>query len=577
MRYQDVIVVGAGLAGLRAAIAVNQKNLKVAVLTMVHPVRSHSGAAQGGINAALGNNPRGDFDTVEKHGFDTVKGSDYLADQPAVMKFTGMAPEIIYEMEHWGCPFSRMPDGKIAQRPFGGAGFPRTCYATDKTGHVMLHTLYEQAVRYEQASERENFVIYEEWVVTRLVVEDGVCRGVIAIDLNTGEVEAFMAEAVIFATGGSGRVYLPSTNALISTALSIAIPYFAGVPIKDMEFIQFHPTTLLGSGILMTEGCRGEGGYLMNASGDRFLANYSDSAKAMEVAPRDIVARNMQREILEGRGVEDKFLNLDLTHLGAEKIMARLPGIRDLAINFVGVDPIKQPIPVKPGQHYTMGGIDTDADGATEVKGFYAAGECAAVSVHGANRLGGNSLLETLVFGKISGHAAADYVQAKSASKEGEAALKEALEAEKAKYADVCSGSGEENMADIRDELGAMMVDKAGIFRKEEDITEGWKQVKKLQGRFKKVKAGYAGKRFNQALMWYLTLEGNLAIAEIIVAGALSRKESRGSHFRLDYATRNDKDFLMHTVARWSAVDGKMKLAYRPVELGIWEPKERKY
>ena len=577
MRYHDVVVVGAGLTGLRAAIAVNQKNLNVAVLTMVHPIRSHSVAAQGGINAALGNNPRGDFDSTDKHAFDTVKGSDYLADQPAVKRFTDMAPGIIYEMEHWGCPFSRTPDGKIAQRPFGGAGFPRTCYAADKIGHVLLHTLYEQAVRFEQASERENFVIYEEWVVTRLVVEDGVCRGVIAMDLKTGDLEAFMAEAVIFATGGSGRMYIPSTNALISTALAVAIPYFAGVPLKDMEFIQFHPTTLLGSGILMTEGCRGEGAFLTNANGERFLSNYSDSAKAMEVAPRDIVARNMQREIIEGRAIENKYINLDLTHLGAEKIMTRLPGIRDLAMNFVGVDPIKQPIPVKPGQHYTMGGIDTDADGATEIKGFYGAGECACVSVHGANRLGGNSLLETLVFGKISGRAAADYVQARAASKEGEAALNEALEAEKARHNEICSGTGEESMAVIRDELGAMMVDKVGIFRKEEDITEGWKQLKGLQNRFKKVKAGYGGKRFNQALMRYLTLEGNLAIAELVIAGALSRKESRGSHFRLDYTTRNDKDFLMHTIARWSAQEQKMRLAYRPVELGIWEPKERKY
>ncbi len=577
MRYHDVIVVGAGLAGLRAAIAVNQKNVNVAVLTKVHPIRSHSVAAQGGINAALGNNPRGGFDSPEKHAFDTVKGSDYLADQPAVLSFTEAAPGIIYEMEHWGCPFSRTPDGKIAQRPFGGAGFPRTCYATDKTGHVLLHTLYEQAVRFEHASERQNFQIYEEFMVTRLVVEDGECRGVIAMNFATGELEAFMAEAVIFATGGSGRVYIPSTNALISTGLAVAIPYWAGVPIKDMEFIQFHPTTLLGSGILMTEGCRGEGGYLTNASGERFLANYSDSAKAMEIAPRDIVARNMQREIIEGRGAGGKHINLDLTHLGAEKIMTRLPGIRDLAINFVGVDPIKEPIPVRPGQHYTMGGIDTNANGETEVKGFYAAGECAAVSVHGANRLGGNSLLETLVFGKIAGECAADYVQAKALSKQGESAIKQAASEEEAKHRELTSGAGSENPADIRDELGALMVDKVGIFRTEEDITEGWKKVKMLQNRFKKAKAGWAGKRFNQSLMWFLELEGNLAIAEIVVAGALSRKESRGSHFRLDFPTRNDESHLMHTIARWSADDEKMKLAYRAVELGIWEPKERKY
>jgi len=577
MRYHDVVVVGAGLAGLRAAIAVNQKNVNVAVLTKVHPIRSHSVAAQGGINAALGNNPRGGFDSPEKHAFDTVKGSDYLADQPAVVQMTKMAPGIIYEMDHWGCPFSRTPDGRVAQRPFGGAGFPRTAYAADKTGHVLLHTMYEQAVRFEQASERQNFVMYEEWMVTRLVVEDGECRGVIALNLATGELEAIMAEAVIFATGGAGRVYLPTTNAVISTGLAIAIPYWAGVPVKDMEFVQFHPTTLLGSGILMTEGCRGEGGYLTNATGERFLANYSDSAKAMEIAPRDITSRNMQREINEGRGVKGRYINLDMRHLGAEKIMTRLPGIRDLSMAFVGVDPVKEPIPVKPGQHYTMGGVDTNENAESEVKGFYAAGECACVSVHGANRLGGNSLLETLVFGKVAGEHAADYVGSKAKTRQGSAALEAALKAEQAKHAALMNEKGGENPSTVRDDLGRLMVEKAGIFRTEEDLKEGWKQVKLLQKRFQNVRAGFAGKKFNQALVAVLELEGNLAMAEVIVAGALARKESRGSHFRTDFPQRNDKDFLMHTIGRYSAADSKVKLAYRPVQLGFFEPKERKY
>ena len=577
MTRHDVIVVGAGLAGLRAAIAVNQKNVKVAVLTKVHPIRSHSVSAQGGINAALGNNPRGGFDSAEKHAFDTVKGSDYLADQQSVMKFTSTAPEIIYEMEHWGCPFSRTPEGKIAQRPFGGAGFPRTCYAADKTGHVLLHTLYEQAVKYEQASERQNFQVFEEWMVTRLVVEDGVCHGVIAMNFNTGAVEAFLADAVIFATGGSGRIYAPSTNAIINSGLGMAIPYWAGVPLKDMEFIQFHPTTLLGSGILMTEGCRGEGGFLTNANGERFLSNYSDSAKAMEVAPRDIVARNMQREILEGRGVKNESINLDLRHLGAEKIMERLPGIRDIAMNFVGVDPIVTPIPVRPGQHYTMGGIDTNVDGASEIKGFFACGEAACVSVHGANRLGGNSLLETLVFGKFSGEAAADYVLSEGKPAVNPKAVESALEDEKQKFKTMEGGSGKENAFTLNQELGEMMVENAGIFRDEERLKSGWKTIKQLQRRFKETRVTYTGKRFNQDLMWHLEIEGNLDLADAVVAGAFARKESRGSHFRLDHDTRDDEKFLQHTIARYDPQEGKPKLAYRPVELGLWEPKERKY
>jgi len=576
MKYHEAIVVGGGLAGMRAAIALNEKNVKAALITKCHPLRSHSIAAQGGINAALGNNPRGGFDSPEKHAFDTVKGSDYLADQDAAIALTAAAPEIVYEMENWGCPFSRDNSGRIAQRPFGGAGFPRTCYAADKTGHVLIHSLYQQVIRYEHASERHNMQVYNEWMVTRLVVEDGVCRGVIARNLATGELEAFMAEAVIFATGGPGRMFLPTTNALISTGLAIAIPLWAGVPLKDMEFIQFHPTTLLGTGILMTEGCRGEGGYLTNASGDRFLANYSDSAKAMEVAPRDIVARNMQREINEGRGVNGAYIDLDLRHLGAKKIQKQLPGIRDLSINFSGVDPIKEPIPVKPGHHYTMGGIDTNAKTETVVPGFYAAGECAAVSVHGANRLGGNSLLETLVFGRIAGWEAADYVLGKADSKQGEQAVKDALAQEEAKFADLTQGEGSESMATIREELGAAMVEHVGIFREEDKIKKGLAKVKELQERFKGVKAGYAGKRHNQALTWVLELEGNLAAAEATVAGALLRKESRGAQFRTDYPTRDDQNFLKHTLAGWTQDKG-MSLSYQPVTLGTWEPKERKY
>jgi len=575
MKYHQTIVIGGGLAGLRAAIALNQKNVSTAVISKTHPLRSHSIAAQGGINAALGNHHRGEFDSPMKHAFDTVKGSDYLADQDAAILMCEEAPKRIYEMEHWGCPFSRLPGGRIAQRPFGGAGFPRTCYAADRTGHVLLHTLYEQATRFMLESERGQMKFYDEWMALRLIVDSGTCRGVIAMNVQTGELEAFIADAVIFATGGSGRIYQNTTNALISTGFGVSIPYRAGVPLKDMEFIQFHPTTLYGTNILMTEGCRGEGGILINKHGHRFLADYDDSKKAMEVAPRDIVARNMQREILAGRGFEDAYLLLDLRHLGEEKIMKRLPGIRELSINFAGVDPVKEPIPVQPGQHYTMGGIDTDKTGATEMEGLYAAGECACVSVHGANRLGGNSLLETIVFGAIAGWSAADYVQGKSFSSIPQREAELQLKAEQERLDKLMARTDGEHYYKIRDELGLIMKEKVGIFRDRSSLEEALQKVRELKERYSKAIVGYSGKRANFALCWFIELGGNLDVAEAIIAGALAREESRGSHFRTDFPKRDDEKFLKHTLAYYTK-DGP-RLEYKPVTLGTWEPKERKY
>ncbi|MEI6726051.1 MAG: FAD-binding protein, partial [Actinomycetes bacterium] len=419
MPHHQLIVVGGGLAGLRAAVEARADGIDVAILSQVHPGRSHSGAAQGGINAALANHPEGHDDTPEKHAFDTVKGSDYLADQDAAIQMTSDAPGVIFEMDHWGCPFSRFDDGRIAQRPFGGAGYPRTCYGADKTGHYLLHCLVERA--YER-----QIKMYVEVFVTSLIVVDGACRGVVAYDMIRGGFEAFTADAVIMATGGAGRLYSNSTNAIISTGGGAAIAYHAGVPVKDMEFIQFHPTGLYTTNILMSEGARGEGGYLVNGEGERFMARYAP--KAMELAPRDITSRSITTEILEGRGIGGKdFVYLDLRHLGAEKILERLPGIRDLAIHFEGVDPIEEPIPITPCQHYTMGGIDTDVDGRTVMPGFYAAGECACVSVHGANRLGGNSLLETIVFGRRSGAAAAAQLLGKAGGGDVSAAGRQAV------------------------------------------------------------------------------------------------------------------------------------------------------
>lgn len=576
MKYHQVIIVGAGNAGLRAALELNRNNIKVGIITKVHPVRSHSIAAQGGINAALKNHPRGSYDSPELHAFDTVKGSDYLADQKAALRMTSDAPERIYELEHWGCPFSRTSDGKIAQRPFGGAGFPRTAFSTDKTGHVILHTLYEQTVRYEQANERAELVIYEEWFATRLIVENGIARGVVAMNIATGELEVFKADAVIWATGGSGRMYGKTSNAYINTGWGMAVPYYAGIGLKDMEFIQFHPTELFTNNVLITEGARGEGGFLRNAKGERFLANYDDSAKAMEVAPRDIVARNMQREILAGRGVNGKWINLDLTHMGRKRILERLPGIRMHAIHFAGVDPIDQPIPVVPGQHYTMGGLDVDIDAASpKIQGFFAAGETACVSVHGANRLGGNSLLETVAYGAIAGKTASDYIKQGAAPAGNPDIYDKALREEDAKITDLLNQKGSENHITIRKLLNESMNEKVGIFREANGLSEALETILELKERYPKIQLNSTGRRTNFDLMWALQLKGSLDVAEVTVRGAKAREESRGAQFRTDFPTRNDKKWLKHTVAYW---DGQLgKLSYTDVDISLFEPKERKY
>jgi succinate dehydrogenase / fumarate reductase flavoprotein subunit len=402
LHTHDVIIIGGGLTGLRAAYEVLASGLSVALISKVHPLRSHSVAAQGGINAALGNAEEAGPDSWESHAFDTVKGSDYLADQDAVDIVCKDAPRAVIELEHMGTVFSRLKNGKIAQRPFGGAGFPRTCYAADRTGHNLLHTLYEQICA-------KDLKVYEEFFVTSLVVQNEMCVGCCALDISTGILHGFSSKAILLATGGYGQIYSRSTNALINTGDGAALAMKAGAPLKDMEFVQFHPTTLFGTNILMTEGARGEGGYLFNNKGERFMKDYA--AKAMELAPRDIVARAIQKEIDKGRGFENEYVHLDLTHLGSQKINERLPGIRLISMDFAGVDPIEKSIPVQPGQHYSMGGVDANNDCVTPIAGLFAAGECACISMHGANRLGGNSLLETVVFGKIAGKSMVSYTQ----------------------------------------------------------------------------------------------------------------------------------------------------------------------
>jgi succinate dehydrogenase / fumarate reductase flavoprotein subunit len=575
MHSHDVLIVGGGLAGLRAAVELNKANVKVGLISKVHPLRSHSVAAQGGINASLGNHPRGDYDTAMRHAFDTVKGSDFLADQPAVVRMAKDAPLRVYEIEHWGCPFSRTDEGKIAQRPFGGAGFPRTCYASDKTGLAMMHTLFEQMIRYQQAAERQELVVYSEWLVIGLAVDGDLCAGAVAMNIKTGEVDGFKAEAVLFATGGAGRIYGNSTNAIINSGMGMAVPYRAGVSLKDMEFVQFHPTTLLGSNILISEAARGEGGFLLNKDGHRFLADYPDSKKAMEVAPRDIVARNMAREILAGRAVEGTHFRLDLRHLGEEKIQKQLPGIRDLAIRFAGIDPADEPVPVQPGQHYTMGGIDVDRSGATLLKGLYAAGEAACVSVHGANRLGGNSLLDTIVFGAIAGEAMAEFVAGHVRPASSDKALADSAAREREAVERLMTGGGTEDPVAIKDEMKKTMMEKVGIFRDRADLSAALATIRDLKDRYGRVGVSFKGKILNQELRSTIELGGSLDVAEAVVAGALAREESRGSHSRTDFRSRDDASWLKHTLAAHTP-DGP-RLSYKDVELGYFEPAERVY
>jgi succinate dehydrogenase / fumarate reductase flavoprotein subunit len=561
----DVLVIGGGLAGLRAALEVKGAGLDVAILSKVHPLRSHSVAAQGGINAALANAVVPVRDTWERHAFDTIKGSDYLADQDAVEVMCQEAIDRVIEMEHWGTLFSRTKDGKIAQRPFGGAGFPRTCFAADRTGHNLLHTLYEQIVGSE-------IHVYEDWYALALVVAEERCRGLLALDFFKGRIVPIHAKAVVLGTGGYGRIFLRSTNAVINTGSGCFLAYQAGIPLEDMEFVQFHPTSLYGTNILITEAARGEGAYLLNAKGERFMERYAPGH--MELAPRDIVARAIQTEINEGRGFEGGYVNLDFRHLGKEKILDLLPGIRQIAVDFAAVDPVAAPIPIQPAQHYSMGGIATNADGETCLPGLFAAGECACVSVHGANRLGGNSLLDTLVFGKRAGAKAAEKARSEKVRLEP-SLLEEQLNGFESNLAKIFDRERKEPGFRLRDEMKALMTFQVGIFRSESELTLAREKVRALKGRVRNVGVKQHGLAFNNEMIQVLELEGMLSVAEVIIEGALARKESRGSHFRLDHPERDDTNWLRHTLA-FMTPDGP-RLEYRDVTITSYPPKERTY
>ncbi|MCZ6545392.1 MAG: FAD-binding protein [Chloroflexi bacterium] len=576
MLQHDVLIVGSGLAGMRAALEVAQDpTLDVAILTKVHPLRSHSGAAQGGIAASL--NKSTDQDSWELHMYDTVKGGDFLVDQNAAEIMTREAPENIFELEHMGCAFSRYDDGRIAQRRFGGHTEPRAVYATDRTGHALLTVLFEQLLKL-------GVKVYSEWYALDLIVHDGVCQGLVVYDILTGQLETIAARGVMFATGGYGRAFRVTTNSFASTGDGIVLAYRAGIPLQDMEFVQFHPTGLQGSGILLSEAARGEGAHLTNADGERFMERYA--AERMELAPRDIIARAEQTEIDEGRGVTDlrDSVFMDLRPIGEERIRYALPAVMHLAKDFAGIDPLKEPVPIQPTAHYSRGGIPCDVDGQVRLKdqedrpivGFFAAGECSCVSVHGANRLGTNSLLEAVVFGRRTGRTLRDRVKDLDPTRITEGDMVDAV----AEVDRFMTGHGDQKVGAIRADLRDLMMEKCGVFRSQALLDEALGGVKDLQERFTRAAIDDHTTTFNTDLLDALELGHMLEYSELIVVGALTRQESRGGHARVDFPTRDDEHWFKHTLA-YRDEDGP-RLEYSEVNMqpqyrDPYPPEERKY
>ncbi len=546
---------------MRAALEAG-KNVDVAIISKLHPLRSHSGAAQGGIASVLDGWAQKIGDSLESHIQDTVKGSDYLGDQDAIEILCNEAPENIKILDRMGALFSRTDEGWISQRDFGGHSYARTCYASDKTGHILLQTLYEQMMK-------QRVKVYPEWHVVSLIIHENKCRGLVAYDMARGELQVIRAKAILFATGGYGRAYGITSNAHANTGDGLALAYRAGVPLQDMEFVQFHPTGLYKHGILITEGARGEGGYLINKDGERFMERYAPNK--MELASRDVVSRAVQTEIDEGRGI-DGYVHLDLRHLGKELIMSRLSQIHDIALSFSGIDCTKDPIPIQPTAHYSMGGIPTDVDGRVSgVNSLFAAGECACVSVHGANRLGGNSMLETIVFGSRAGIKAAEYVK-RTALQPIPADAVPLIEQE---IKLMINSKGKENAADISAELQSNMTLKCGIFRDIDGLTQMQQLIIELKERFNNIGIKDKGMTFNTELIEALELKNILDFSQIIVAGALAREESRGAHSRTDFPNRDDEHWMKHTLA-YKSEQGPV-LDYKPVTITRYNPQRRVY
>ncbi len=562
MPEHDVLVIGAGLAGQRAALAAAEQGVTVGIISKVHPVRSHSNAAAGGINAAL--DPS---DSWESHAFDTVKGSDYLGDQDAIDIMCSEAPGELLHLEHLGVPFARNPEGLLGTRAFGGASVNRTYYVADITGQALLHVLYEQLMKYSEQIDR-----YEEWFTTSLAIDDdGKCVGAVMCNIRDGSYELFRAKTVILACGGAGQIYKPTTNALICTGDGIALAYRVGASLMDMEMIQYHPTTLVGNGLLITEAARGEGAHLLNAQGERFMEKYAPNK--MELASRDVVSRSEQTEIDEGRGFPDGSIHLDVTVVPRKRILEALREIVMVGRDFAGVDLTTEPVPIRPGQHYIMGGVKTDVDGQTNITGLYAAGEVACVSVHGGNRLGANSLLDTLIFGKRSGLHAAE--RAKSMNMPSVPAS--LVDDERAKSAAILArDKSGRRVSEVKEELGVTMNENVAVFRDEARLTKQLETVKRLQEEAKTAHIDDEGTVFNQDLLGTIELDYMLTVAETIVLGAIERKESRGAQYRTDYPERNDAEWLKH-IDITSKEDGTPEISYSPVTITKYQPEERKY
>ncbi len=578
----DILIIGGGGAGLRAAIAVaeSEPDLSVALLSKVYPMRSHTVAAEGGAAGVIK-----EGDSFDAHAYDTISGADWLADQDAVEILVTEAPRELLQMEHWGCPWSREASGHVAVRPFGGMTNERTWFAADKTGFHMLHTLYQTSLKYEG-----RITFYDEWYAVKLLVEGGRCQGVAAIELRTGLVRAVAANAVIICTGGAGRIFPFTTNGAIKTGDGMALAYRAGVPLKDMEFVQYHPTGLPGTGILITEAARGEGGILVNRHGDRYLRHYDlgeplpvtdprhPQKRTMELGPRDRLSQAFVKEHEKGNTIESPFgdvVHLDIRHLSHKKIRLKLPFVRELALNYAGIDPIDEPIPVRPVVHYMMGGIDTDNDGATSIPGLFAAGECACVSINGANRLGSNSLTEILVFGARAGAAAARFARGHGPSDPRK--IESQVSDERKRLAALLARQdGTERIAAIRSDLWHAMEKGAGIYRDEQSLRAVSETLGKLHERYEKVRIEDRSNCYNTELVSALELRCLLDVAGTVVQSALERTESRGSHQRTDFPKRDDRNFLRHSLAYRSA-KGPPKIKYKDVVITKWPPGERIY